>query len=83
MHIGGGGGLGGMAAVSAEELSANTKAARVIALIDGSRQHVLHSRRAPDGRALKVVVFSQFRSVLNVVGDILLRRYGLSDVAEF
>ena len=32
---------------------------------------------------LKVIIFSQFRQILNVVGDRLLRRFGSSCVAEY
>jgi ERCC4-related helicase len=34
-------------------------------------------------RPLKVIVFSQFRAALNVIGDRLLRKFGTACVAEF
>lgn len=34
-------------------------------------------------RPIKVIVFSQFRKVLNIVGDRLLRRFGTACVAEY
>merc|ERR1712238_370573 len=34
-------------------------------------------------RPLKIIVFSQFRQILNVVGDRLIRRFGSACVAEF
>jgi SNF2 family DNA or RNA helicase len=34
-------------------------------------------------RKLKVIVFSQFRKVLNMIGDRLLRRFGTASVAEY
>ena len=34
-------------------------------------------------RKLKVIVFSQFRKVLNMIGDRLLRRFGTACVAEY
>jgi hypothetical protein len=34
-------------------------------------------------RPLKVIVFSQFRSSLNIVGDRLLRRFGTACIAEY
>lgn len=38
----------------------------------------------PDGpRPLKVIIFSQFRPALNVVGDRLLKRFGTASVAEY
>jgi len=36
-----------------------------------------------EGRKLKVIIFSQFRKVLNLIGHRLLRRYGTGGVAEF
>ena len=37
----------------------------------------------PERRPLKVIVFSQFRKVLNMTGDRLLRRFGTECVAEY
>mmetsp|Transcript_30726 Transcript_30726/g.46567 ORF Transcript_30726/g.46567 Transcript_30726/m.46567 type:complete len:1349 (-) Transcript_30726:1623-5669(-) len=37
----------------------------------------------PEDRKLKVIIFSQFRKVLNLIGHRLLRRYGAGAVAEF
>lgn len=80
------------AALSADELAANTKAAHVVRVLDASRpsRHLARHAKLMTGpaasahrRAVKVLVFSQFRSVLNLVGDILLRRYGVEAVAEF
>lgn len=39
--------------------------------------------RTVERRPLKVIVFSQFRSVLNMTGDRLLRRFGAGCVAEY
>jgi SNF2 family DNA or RNA helicase len=36
-----------------------------------------------DKRPLKVIVFSQFRKVLNTIGDRLLKRFGTACVAEY
>jgi SNF2 family DNA or RNA helicase len=40
-------------------------------------------RRPSGGRPLKVIVFSQFRAAVNVVGDRLLKRFGTGCVAEY
>jgi len=39
--------------------------------------------RPHETRPLKVIVFSQFRKVLNTIGDRLLRRFGTACVAEY
>jgi hypothetical protein len=54
-----------------------------------NRFQELHAARRPGGtsqghsRPLKIIVFSQFRQALNVVGDRLLRRFGTACVAEY
>ena len=46
-------------------------------LIDGERIGLT------EDRPLKVIIFSQFRKVLNLIGNRLIRRYGAGAVAEF
>lgn len=45
--------------------------------------HITSGRVVANHRSLKVIVFSQFRATLNVVGDRLLRRFGTACVAEY
>jgi hypothetical protein len=92
--VAGGGGLQ-LAQLSVDELAANTKAAHVIRVLDATRiedaagkaQTGLGPGMAawvqPRRRPPKILVFSQFRPVLNLVGDVLLRRYGVEAVAEY
>jgi len=80
-------GLGAhLTALSADEVAANTKAAHVIKLLNETRTKRKQERcgmslkttvRSFRHRPLKVLVFSQFRSVLNLVGDILLHNLDL------
>jgi Helicase conserved C-terminal domain len=59
---------------------------RLLALLKEPKQAVLGIREfqfKQEPRPLKAIVFSQFRDVLNVVGDRLLKKFGTACVAEY
>jgi hypothetical protein len=66
---------------------------KLLALYDEQRKRQAHASPAKaafgqyfgtsDRRPLKVIVFSQFRTVLNTVGDRMIRRFGNACVAEY
>lgn len=60
-----------------ERILSMLKEQRKVASIIGQ----LHVKQSP--RHLKVIVFSQFRNALNVIGDRLLKKFGTACVAEY
>eukprot|EP00978_Attheya_sp_CCMP212_P025477 scaffold82005_cov57-Attheya_sp.AAC.3 len=38
---------------------------------------------SPERRALKVIIFSQFRPILNLIGDRLIRKFGDDNISEY